>query len=219
MALRSADTVAEAGVPDEGGARVDILGRVLGHPLTLLLLGAALSGLLVPWVARGWQDQRKALEVRAALAERLTRAVVEIATAVQFVLVGAASQSQQDLDHAYRTWQLEKSVLTSLLGAYFRDGAVTAAWTRCRALATAYYVQAGIPAGPRREQYLGAVAAGLSRVPPSDLSDDPGDAVTDSAHGAVLADPRVLRAELDRALTQCVAAVLDARISLVGSRR
>jgi hypothetical protein len=198
---------------------VHVLGRVLGHPLTLLLLGAALSGLLVPWVARGWQDQRKALEVKAALAERLTRAVVEIATAVQFVLVRAASQSQEDFDQAYRTWQLEKSVLTSLLGAYFRDGAVTAAWTQCRALATAYYVQAGIPAGPGREQYLGAVAAGLSQVPPSDVSNNPGDAVKDGARGQVLADPRMLRAELDRALTQCVSAVLDARISLVGSRR
>lgn len=198
---------------------MDVVDRVLAHPLTLLLLGAAVSGLLVPWVARGWQDQRKALEVKAALAERLTRAVVEIATAVQFVLVGAASQSQEDVDRAYRTWQLEKSVLTSLLGAYFRDGAVTAAWTHCRALATAYYVQAGIPEGPPREQYLNAVAAGLSRVPPSDLSDDPGDALTDAAQDQVLADPRVLRAELDRALTQCVSAVLDARISLAGSRR
>ncbi len=198
---------------------MDILSRVLEHPLTLLLLGAALSGLLVPWVARGWQDQRKAFEVKAALAERLTRAVVEIATAVQFVLVRAASQSQEDFDQAYRTWQVEKSMLTSLLGAYFRDGAVTAAWTSCRALATAYYVQAGIPPGPGREQYLGAVAAGLSQVPPSDVSDGQGDVVTDRARGHILADPRVLRAELDRALTQCVSAVLDARISLVGSHR
>jgi hypothetical protein len=198
---------------------VDVLIQVLAHPLMLLLLGAALSGLLVPWVARGWQDQRKALEVKAALAERLTAAVVEIATAVQFVLVGAASQSQEEFDKAYRTWQLEKSVLTSLLGAYFRDGAVTAAWTHCRALTTAYYVQAGIPAGPRREQYLGAVAAGLTKVPPSDVSDDPGDVVMNGAQSQVLADPRVLRAELDQALTQCVSTVLDARISLVGSRR
>lgn len=183
------------------------------------MIGAALSGLLVPLVARGWQDQRKALEVKAALAERLTRAVVEMAMAVQFALVGAASQSQEDFDRAFRTWQMEKSVLTSLLSAYFRDGAVTAAWTHCRALATAYYVQAGIPAGPRREQYLGAVAAALSQVPPSDVSEDPGDTAGDTARGQALSDHRVLRAELDQALTQCVSAVLDARISLVGSRR
>jgi hypothetical protein len=198
---------------------MDVVSRVLGHPLTLLLLGAALSGLLVPRVTRGWQDQRKALEVKVALAERLTRAVVEIATSVQFALVRAEAQSQVGFDQAYRTWQLEKSVLTSLLSAYLRDGAVTAAWIHCRALATAYYVQAGIPAGPRREQYLGAVAAGLSKTPPLDVSDGTRDARTDDARGQVLADPWVLRAELDRALTQCVSAVLDARISLVSSRR
>jgi hypothetical protein len=198
---------------------MDVLGRVVGHPLTLLLLGALLSGLLVPYIARGWQDQRKALEVKATLVERLTKAVVEIATSVQFVLVGAASQSQEDFDAAYRSWQLEKSVLTSLLGAYFRNPAVAAAWTRCRALATAYYVQAGIGPGPGKERYLGAVAAGLARVPPSDLSDDPGQEPPDETRGRALADGRVLRAEVDQALAECVAAVVDARISLAGSRR
>src|SRR3712207_436081 len=150
---RMRPTAAAADRVSEGQGEVDVLGRVVGHPLTLLVLGAVLSGLLLPYVARGWQDQRKALEIKAALVERLTRAVVELATAAQFVLVGAASQSQEDFDKAYRTWQLEKSVLTSLLGAYFRDPVVAAAWTRCRALATAYYVQSGIAAGAGRERY------------------------------------------------------------------
>jgi hypothetical protein len=197
---------------------MDLVVEVIGHPLTLLVVGAALTGLLLPWVTRTWQDQRKALEIKAALVERVSSAVQGIATAVQFALVGAASQTQEQFDAAYRAWQLEKSVLTALLGAYFRDPAVPSAWTRCRALATAYYVQAGIGPEPRRVQYLGSVAAGLTQQPPEDVSDGTSDARTDEARGQALADPRTLRAELDRALAACVSAIVDTRLTLGGRR-
>lgn len=201
------------------------LGRVLGHPLTLLLAGAALSGVLVPMVARGWQDQRKALEVKAGLVERISRAVMDLATAVQFALVGASSQTQEQYDAAFRTWQLEKAVLTSLLTAYFRDGEVLRAWTRCRAWDTAYYVQTAIRGADAattramRAGYLARVAAHLAGNDPVDVSDDPRTGTGyDPAAGAELADPAALRARVDQSLAECVGAIVDSRLSLVGHR-
>lgn len=151
---------------------------VLGHPLLLLAVGSALSGWLLPRIAQQWQDQRKGLEIRTQLVERVVRAVTEMFTAVQFAQVGAESQTQIDFDQAYRSWQKEKAVLTSLLAAYFRNTSLDHKWIRCRALATAYYIQVGIrgrdgeSAEERRRRYLSKVASGLSRPVPEDYSED-----------------------------------------------
>ncbi len=204
------------------GLTLDPFLSFLNQPLTLLVVGAAVSGWLLPRLARGWQDQRTGLEIKASLVERVTRAVMNLTTAVQFVLVGAASQSQEDFDTAYRTWQLEKAVITSLVGAYFRAPEVVDAWVRCRALTTAYYVQAGIrrldaaATEAARETYLRSVAFGMSRSPAQDFSDDPRafEEQADETPPTDLVDLLVLRRELERALTTCVTAIVDARMSL-----
>lgn len=202
---------------------MEVLLGVLSYPFTLLIAGAAFSGWLLPRVARGWQDQRKALEVKAILVERVTRAVMDVATASQFALVGATSQSQEDFDKAYRMWQLEKSILTSIIGAYFRKPDVLESWLRCRALSTAYYVQVGVRRSDpeateaARGSYLRSVAAGLDRSPPEDRSEDPRSFETPGSaipNGLALVDVVTLREELERALTACVATIVDSRMNL-----
>lgn len=157
--------------------------------------------------------------------ERVSRAVMDLATATQFALVRASSQTQDQFDAAYRAWQLEKAVLTSLLTAYFRDPEVLRTWTRCRAWTTAYYVQSGISgtdaatARDVRAAYLAKVAARLDGADPVDVSDDPrGVEEHDPAVGQALADPALLRRRVDRTLASCVAAIVDSRLSLVGHR-
>jgi hypothetical protein len=39
------------------------LEEVLVHPLFLLLIGAGVSSLLIPWFTNKWQDHRKKLEI------------------------------------------------------------------------------------------------------------------------------------------------------------
>lgn len=195
---------------------------ILSHPLSLLIIGAALTGWLLPRVGRRWQDQRKALEVKASLVERVTRAVMDITTATQFTLVGAASQSQEDFDKAYREWQLEKWILTSIIGAYFRNADVSQAWLRCRSLATAYYVQSGIrrsdaeTTAAARVAYLRSIEYALNLSPPQDASDDPRSfhAPPGGTGNDGLVDVLSLRDELQRALTECVAAIVDGQINL-----
>jgi hypothetical protein len=53
-------------------ARVARLGKVLSHPLTLLLTGAVVTSLVVPAITRGWQDHQKALAVKSELVEDMT---------------------------------------------------------------------------------------------------------------------------------------------------
>jgi len=58
---------------------------VLAHPLIVLLVGAALTGILVPAFTRRWQNRQKELEIKAALVSDLSEAIMSIVMAVQFV--------------------------------------------------------------------------------------------------------------------------------------
>lgn len=194
------------------------IAAIVRHPLFLLVATALVSGLVVPRIAQRWQDHRKALEIKAGLVERLAGAVVSMFTAVQFAQVGARSQSQEDLDEAYRTWQTDKAVLTALVSAYFRPGAVVDAWTRCRAITTAYYVQIGIADRQRRLEYLRAVATGVARTPAEDWSEEVVDPATVSATAEELGDPGSIRASVRRHLDLTIQHVNDERMVL-GARR
>ncbi|MCA1703082.1 MAG: hypothetical protein LC808_07355 [Actinobacteria bacterium] len=44
---------------------------VLESPLLLLVLGAVVTGWLLPRIAQDWQDKRKGLEIKADLVERV----------------------------------------------------------------------------------------------------------------------------------------------------
>jgi hypothetical protein len=191
----------------------------LSHPLVVLTVGAALTGLLIPQLTQRWQDQRKALEIKAELIERVSRAVAEIFTAAQLASVGAASQTQDDFDDAYKAWIREKVILTSLLRGYFGDDRIDRAWSGCRGCAGAYYVQIGIrrdspeETSRARTRYLRTVAAGLALDPPQDLSEDAFlvEDVPDSGT-AQIEDVLHLRTEVWRRLDVTVAAIRGGRI-------
>ena len=65
-AEESADARAEA-VPAQPG-----VGRGLSSPLLITVVAAVLSGLLLPYIARGWQDHQKALEIKTGLVTQMS---------------------------------------------------------------------------------------------------------------------------------------------------
>ncbi len=200
-----------------------MIGDVLGHPLVILIAGAFLTGWLIPRITRRWQDQRKALEIKADQIERVTSAVTEIFTATQFAQLGAESQTQEEFDEAYRTWQHDKAVLTHLIRVYFRSNALDNQWLRCRALATAYYVQVGIQDPEGRRQWLERVQYGLMATPdPIDFSDgdSPYSDLEDARpplSGPDLTDIQVLRLEINKALEGTVRLALDTPVVIANA--
>src|SRR5215207_8776119 len=58
---------------------------LLRHPLVTLLVGAALTGLVVPRITRQWQLRQKRLEVKTVLVAELSELVMRFLMAVQFV--------------------------------------------------------------------------------------------------------------------------------------
>lgn len=202
---------------------MDGVRETVGHPLFLLLVGAVVSGALVPRLTQHWQDQRKMREIKTDLVERVTLAVTEMFTATQFAQAGATSQTQADFDTAYRAWQHRKAILTALLRVYFRSPAVDDAWLRCRTLTSAYYAQAGIagagaqPAGARRQAYLQRVARGLALEPPRDWAEEVGtedEGQAPATDGLDLADGGSLRAEVRTSLNRAVEVIADSKVRL-----
>jgi hypothetical protein len=43
----------------------------ISNPLVLLIVGAVISGILVPYITRQWQDHQKELELKTELVSRI----------------------------------------------------------------------------------------------------------------------------------------------------
>lgn len=127
--------------------------RLLAHPMTLLIVTAIVSGLLIPQFTQQWQDHQQQLDTRREFAARIARSVGEIFIATQLAQLRAASQSQEKFDAAYVRWEIESAVLDAELRAFYRTEPLHDAWSRCRQLTTAYYVQSGMTTD-RRTLYL-----------------------------------------------------------------
>jgi hypothetical protein len=59
--------------------------EILAHPLVLLIVGAWLSGLLIPHFTQGWQDREKALEIRTGLVSAMSEDATKMMTTIQEV--------------------------------------------------------------------------------------------------------------------------------------
>jgi hypothetical protein len=178
--------------PEQGNQwRWERVEKAFGHPLVLLLVTAAVSGLLIPHLTQQWQEQQQQVTIRRDFAARASRIVGEMFIATQLAQVGAQSQSQEDFDAAYVRWEVESSVLSAELRAYYPAERVHVAWHNCGALTTAYYTQAGIADPIRRDRYLEEIRQELHL--PADVD---------------LTDSTVLRAEVLRARDDAIRHIL-----------
>lgn len=114
----------------------------LAHPLSLLIVGAAVSSLVVPALTRGWQDHQKELEVKTNLVSEIAEAATRFFVAVQFAELRAASQRHEDFDAAYRDWEVKSAVIASKLRAYFPGRVVEVDWEAYTAFAARLYTLA-----------------------------------------------------------------------------
>lgn len=121
----------------------------LQHPITLLLLGAVISGLLIPWITRRWNNHQKALEIKTELVSDLSKSIMEMILAVQYARLQAKSQTQQDFDREYRNWEIQSAVIGTRLEAYFSKSGIPDDWTTFSNAVTDFYAIEGIPADAR----------------------------------------------------------------------
>ena len=131
---------------------LDKLKRMLAHPLTLLIVGALLSSLLIPSWTKQWQDRQSELQVKIDLIDQLNNSVTEMVMSVQFAILGAEGQSQADYDRAYRQWEIDSRLIGSQLQAYYSNEPLAKDWDQLSKGITDLY--AGSQAGYSQAEFL-----------------------------------------------------------------
>lgn len=118
----------------------------LSHPLVLLFFGALLSGLLIPFITRNWQDRAKSLEIKTELVSELSEATMGMLMVTQFVHLGSSSMSQREFDQSFCDWEIRKMVIGTKLHAYYPGTPIPDQWEEYAEIVTDFYALEGIPA-------------------------------------------------------------------------
>ena len=126
----------------------------LSHPLLLLVVGAALSSYIVPLLTRRWQNHQKELELKTNLIGQISEFVTDFLMVIQFAVIGAKSQSQEDFDTAYREWETARAKIASYLQAYFPTTNISREWDHFSELVSDFYALTGIFDEPGRRKHL-----------------------------------------------------------------
>ena len=109
-----------------GGA----LGRLLSHPLILILIGGAISALIVPMITQRWQNHQRELDVQAELVSDMTRRTSEHVAAVVLADRDAPKYRNRRLEQARARWIIDSAVVRARLRAYYPGDELVAKWER-----------------------------------------------------------------------------------------
>jgi len=117
-------------------------------------MGALLSGLIIPFITKNWQDRQKSLEIRTTLVSEISNAVMEFFMSIQFVhirketprtsLTSVPSHEQAEFDQAYKAWEVKSAVIGTKLQAYFPKSDIPKTWTAFADVMTGFYALEGI---------------------------------------------------------------------------
>ena len=113
------------------------------QPFLLLIATALISNYLIPKITRRWQDHQKELELKTGFVSEISEIVVGIIMAVQFAEVGAASQTQEQFDQAYRTWEVKKAIIGSKIRGYFPNTTLGKDWDEFSEIVSEVYALSG----------------------------------------------------------------------------
>jgi hypothetical protein len=135
-------------VPLEGKAKQPrgSVGAFFAHPASLLVIAgvitALLSGLLVPYVTRSWQNHDRELERRSAVLHEelgVKSHLVNLVGGATSNFLGASQlrpyaepargTGLSDYDRAYVRWSVASAQIASQLAAYFPNSSAKQKWT------------------------------------------------------------------------------------------
>jgi hypothetical protein len=106
--------------------------------LFLLIVGAIISSLLIPWFFQIWQNQQTELEIKTNLVSKISESVIALVMATQSILLQNNYQQINSFDEfihlfdnlneKYAQWEIESAIINSQLRAYFPNSDVSNLW-------------------------------------------------------------------------------------------
>jgi hypothetical protein len=134
------------------------LREILAHPLVLLIVGAWISGLMIPRITQGWQDREKALEIRTQLVSAMSEDATTMMTSIQEVRRHPRATVDRDaFSREFTQWTARSAVIGAKVQAYFPSTTLPADWNNLSgAIGDFYAIQMGqldgVQASERRNQ-------------------------------------------------------------------
>jgi hypothetical protein len=119
-------------------AKLKIFKDILSSQLGLLVLGALITSLIIPWFFQLWQDHQKELEIKTNLVSRISESVTKLVLSTQSVLLAnnhgqihTIEQKRElfdELNDEYKDWEISSAVIGSQLQAYFPHVNLSKEW-------------------------------------------------------------------------------------------
>jgi len=107
---------------------------ILTHPLFLLLVGALLTGVILPSITRKWQNYQKELDLKTELVAEMSKSLMTVLMTFEFSLLHTSDGSSIDnsanneLTEKLKEWQIMSCVIGSKLHAYFPNDPLHKDW-------------------------------------------------------------------------------------------
>src|SRR6266487_2291051 len=93
------------------------------NPLVAVIVGAILSGILIPLFMRRWQNYQAQLELKRDLVEKISNAVTMLMTKLEFIERSKEKldiDKRKELEKAELEWHKKCSSVGSHIQAYFQ---------------------------------------------------------------------------------------------------
>jgi hypothetical protein len=106
----------------------------------LLIAGAIISSLIIPYYTRQWQDHQKELELKTNFADDVNKAVSEM------IVSAIYRNPHADLYQTNNDWLIAKAMISSKVKAYFSDIRMTQDWNNLSSVVTQlFFIEEGLP--------------------------------------------------------------------------
>lgn len=134
----------------------------VSNPMLILIVGALVTGLLVPYITNQWQNHQKELELKTDLVAEISDVVTRMILAIQFAEVGATSFTQEDYDKSYSNFLVSSAIIGSKIRSYFPDTQLGKEWDTNSKIIEDLYALSGITNETRRLELLQKINTYLS---------------------------------------------------------
>lgn len=103
------------------------IAKALAHPFMLLIIGAIISSLLIPYYTRQWQDYQKELELKTDIAGEISKAISNIIITARLIQ-NPGFTNQMDFGSASVEWEISKAFIGSKIQSYFPNPQIQQDW-------------------------------------------------------------------------------------------
>jgi hypothetical protein len=99
------------------------------YPLILLLIGAGVTSLLLPWFTKRWEDRKKELEIKVDIVSKMAEVRANVLAEASIVI--EFRKEKVETEKVYenlRKWYGEVNIIRSKLQSYYGDTELATTW-------------------------------------------------------------------------------------------